>query len=255
MASEAIASQMAAWRRQGWVTAAMALVLVAGFSVQLAAGRSSFNAPTVVHMHALIFFGWVAISVAQAGLAASGRIDLHRHLGWLGVAWIVVMIPLGIAVTVGAIQQARTPFFFRPQLFLFEDVATLFAFAGLAAAAIHLRRDTGWHRRLHLCALASLLGPGFGRLLPMPLLAPYAMEIAMIPGLLFPAWLAWREWREDGSLHPAWLVGLATLPLVTILSILLAIGPVGNAAYRAAVQGTPGAAIAGLEFGAPPPAP
>jgi hypothetical protein len=52
---------------------AMALVLVAGFVLQLAMGRSSFGAPPVVHLHALVFMGWVAIVVAQAWLAAGGR--------------------------------------------------------------------------------------------------------------------------------------------------------------------------------------
>jgi hypothetical protein len=51
---------------------AMALVLVAGFVLQLAMGRSSFGAPPVVHLHALVFMGWVAIVVAQAWLAAGG---------------------------------------------------------------------------------------------------------------------------------------------------------------------------------------
>jgi hypothetical protein len=245
--------EMAAWRRQAWVTAAMALTLAAGFAMQFAAGRSSFTAPAVVHAHGLIFFGWVAISVAQAGLAATGRIDLHRRLGWLGVAWVLVMVPVAFAVVLGAVQQGRTPFIFRPQLFLFEDMASLVAFAGLAAAAIALRRDTAWHRRLHICALAAIMGPGFGRILPMPLLMPWAMEIAMIPGLLFPLWLAWREWREDGTLHPAWPIGIAITPILTVLALLLALGPVGDAAYRAAVAGTAGEAIPGREFGTPPP--
>ncbi len=255
MASRSIAPQMAAWRRQAWVTVAMAITLALGFAMQFAAGRSSFTAPVVVHIHGVIFFGWVAISVLQAGLAATSRIDLHRRLGWLGVAWIIVMIPAAFAVVIGAVQQGRTPFIFRPQLFLFEDLASLLVFAGLAGAAIMLRHDTGWHRRLHLCALAAIMGPGFGRILPMPLLMPWAMEIALIPGLLFPLWLAAREWREDGRLHPAWPIGLAALPLVTALSMLLAFGPVGHAAYKAAVAGTPGEAIPGLEFGRPPPGP
>lgn len=40
----------------------MALVVVAGFSLQVAMGRSSFEAPLLVHAHAVVFMGWVVIS-------------------------------------------------------------------------------------------------------------------------------------------------------------------------------------------------
>ena len=39
----------------------MTLVLVAGFSVQLAMGRSSFSSPPLVHAHAIVFMGWMVI--------------------------------------------------------------------------------------------------------------------------------------------------------------------------------------------------
>lgn len=39
----------------------MTAVIFAGFSLQLAAGRSSFSAPLLVHAHALVFMGWVVI--------------------------------------------------------------------------------------------------------------------------------------------------------------------------------------------------
>ena len=41
----------------------MTLVLVAGFSVQLALGRSSFAAPPLVHAQAVVFMGWVGIDL------------------------------------------------------------------------------------------------------------------------------------------------------------------------------------------------
>ena len=42
---------------------AMVLVIVAGFSIQLAMGRSSFSAPPLVHAHAVVFMGWVVIFI------------------------------------------------------------------------------------------------------------------------------------------------------------------------------------------------
>jgi hypothetical protein len=235
------------------LTCAMALVFVAGFSFHFAMGHSSFDAPAIVHIHALVFFGWVALTLLQAGLAATGRVALHRQLGWLGLIWIAVMVPMGMAVTIGMVAGGRVPPDFLPQHFLFDDPATLLAFAGLALAAIALRRDTGWHRRLHLCGLAVLMGPAVGRMIPPPLVMPHAFAAAAVPGLMFPAAMAWREWRWTGQLHRAWLPGLAALPVALTLSTLLANSTLGDTAYAAVTAGTPAAGIPGLAYPPMPP--
>lgn len=242
-----------AWRRQAMVTTLMALIFVGGFLNQFLMGRSSFGAPLVVHIHAVIFFGWVAINTVQAWAAASGRLDLHRPLGWLAAAWVLMMLAAGVAIMLAKVGAGRAPFFFQPQVFLFENIAGLLCFALLTGAAVRLRHDTGWHRRLHMCAFATLMGPAFGRILPMPLMIPWAMELAMLPGLAFPAWLAWRESREDGTVHPAWAIGILALPLTTLVAWLLAHSPIGDALYQQVVAGRAGEAVPGLAFGAPPP--
>ena len=131
---------------------AMAAALVAGFVVQLAMGRSSFGAPPVVHLHALVFMGWVAIVVAQAWLVAGGRTGLHRALGGLALAWLLAMLIVGPLVTVAAVQTGRVPFFFQPQYLLLADPAMLFGAAGLVIAAVALRKDRNWHPRLQIGA-------------------------------------------------------------------------------------------------------
>ena len=137
---------------------AMALVVVAGFSLQLGMGRSSFDRPLLVHAHAVVFMGWVVLYVTQTAFAATGSMALHRRLGWVGAGWIVVMLVLGTMVTVALVRAGRAPFFFRPQQFLIFDPLTLAAFVGLTAAAIVNRRRTEWHRRLHYCGMSILLG-------------------------------------------------------------------------------------------------
>ncbi|WP_091736059.1 hypothetical protein [Phenylobacterium immobile] len=231
---------------------AMTAVTIAGFSLQLGMGRSSFGAPPLVHAHAVVFMGWVAIYLLQTTLAATGRIDLHRKLGWLAAAWIVPMIVLGVAITVMSVRVGRAPFFFRPAQFLIFNPLSLFTFAGLTAAAIVMRRRTDWHRRLHFSGMALLLGPGFGRLLPMPLLIPWAWEATAAVCLLFPIAGMAADLRRTGRVHPAWTVGVGvTLALIAAIEALT-FSPLGPALYQAVTRDTPGAAIAPLAFAHPP---
>lgn len=231
---------------------AMTVVIVAGFSVQLATGRSSFGAPPLVHAHAVVFMGWVAIYLLQNVFAATGRIGLHRRLGWLAAAWIVPMLVLGFAVTLAIVRRGGVPFFFRPLQFLVFDPVSLLTFAGLTTAAIALRRRTDWHRRLHFCSMSVLLGPGFGRLLPMPLLAPWAWEATVVACLLFPLAGVVADLRRSGRVHPAWGWGIAAVVGSSLLIEAITYSPVGEGLYRAVVAGTPGAAAPALGFPAPP---
>lgn len=230
----------------------MALVVFAGFSFALAMGRSSLAAPPIVHAHALVFMGWVVLYVAQNILVARGSIALHRRLGWIAAGWVVAMVVLGTLVTIRLVQIGHAPFFFPPVQFLVFDPLLLLTFAGLTAAAIVLRRATQWHRRLHYCGMALLLGPALGRLLPMPLLAPYAYEVDFLAVMVFPLIGIIADIRRSGSVHPAWWWGTGAIVGSTVLVELITFSPFGAALYAAVVAGTPGAAVGAYAFPPPP---
>lgn len=233
----------------------MALTVIAGFSVQLAMGRSTFAAPPRVHVHAVLFMGWVAIFVTQTQLATRGPLALHRRLGWLAVGWIALMLAAAMTVIVAMARNGTVPFFFLPQHFLLADPLTLIGFIGLTGSAIVLRKQTDWHARLHVSGMAMLTAPAFGRLLPMPFLVPWAFEAAGVGAALFILAGMIRDKRHSGAVHRAWWFGLATLVGTLVVARVLTFSPVGDAIYRATVEGYPGAAIAGLEYGQPPATP
>jgi hypothetical protein len=233
----------------------MTLVIVAAFSFQLAMGRSTFGSPLRVHAHAIVFMGWVAIYLTQNILVASGRMHLHRRLGWIAAAWLVPMVVLGFVVTVAMVRNGTVPFFFRPLQFLIFDPVTLMAFAGLTIAAIRMRRRTEWHRRLHFCGMSLLLAPAFGRLLPLPLLQPWAWEASFGASLLFPIAGAWADVRRNGRVHPAWHWGIAATLGAFVLIEAITYSPLGTAIYASVTEGSPGANAPPLEFGAPPAGP
>jgi hypothetical protein len=226
----------------------MAIIVVAGFSLNLAMGRSTFHSPPLVHAHAITFMGWVVIYLLQNVFAATGRMDLHRPLGWIATVWVGAMIVLGFLVTVAMVRRGAAPFFFRPLQFLVFDPVILLSFAGLTWAAVAMRRRTDWHRRLHFCGMSLLLGPAFGRLLPMPLLIPWAFETVVAACLVFPLVGVWADVRRSGRAHPAWRWGIAAIVGALLLTEGLTYGPAGGALYRVATNGSPGAAVPPLQF-------
>lgn len=231
---------------------AMTLVIVAGFSLQLAMGRSSFDAPLLLHAHAVVFMGWVVIFLIQNLLVATGQVRWHRPLGWLAAAWLLPMLILGWLVTEAMVRRGDVPFFFRPLQFLVLDPLSLVTFVGLTVAAIWLRRSTDWHSRLHYSAMAILLGPGVGRLLPMPLLIPWAWEATTVVTLAFPVVGMIVDWVKTRRIHPAWLWGLGVQIAMIAAIEALTWSPLGLQLYEAVTAGSPGAAAAPLDFPTPP---
>jgi hypothetical protein len=230
----------------------MTLVIVAGFSTNLATGRSTFNSPPLIHAHAIIFMGWVTIYLLQNIFVATGRMTLHRRLGWLAAGWMVPMIVLGFGVTLAMVRRGQAPFFFQPLHFLVFDPVTVLTFAGLTGSAIMMRERTEWHRRLHFCGMAMLMGPGFGRMLPMPLLMPWAWEATFATGLLFPIAGIVADLRRGGQVHPAWRWGLTAMIGAFLLTEAITYSAAGQALYRGTTAGSPGAAVPPLQFPAPP---
>jgi|CXWL01.1.fsa_nt_gi hypothetical protein len=231
----------------------MAIVQVSGFVLNLAMGRSSFDAPLVVHLHAVAFMGWVAIFAVQPWLANAGATKQHRLLGRLAVVWAGALLVLGVAVTWSIVRAGKTPFFFQPQHFLIANVIGLVAALGLFAAAVALRRRSDWHARLQIGSFVLLMGPSFGRLLPMPFLKPYAFEIAVLAALVFVGFAALRDARVHKTVHPAWIWTTGVMLSALVLARLVANSPVGTAIYAATVAGTSASGGDGLAFPPPPP--
>src|SRR3546814_8921257 len=95
-----------------WIMAViMSAIIVAGFSVNLVLGRSTFAVPLAYHVHAVVFFGWVALYLAQNGLVATNNIRLHRTLGLLAYPLAPLMVLLGIVIIITVLRRTGGPFF------------------------------------------------------------------------------------------------------------------------------------------------
>jgi hypothetical protein len=219
----------------------MAGVIVAGFSLNLAMGRSSFALPAAFHVHGMIFMGWLGLYLAQVVTIASGNVALHRSLGKLAYLWIPAMIAAGAMIILVSVRGSGGPFFFAQNEFLISNLAGLLVFGTLGIWALRVRRHTGWHRRLMLVAMSALTGPGLGRLLPMPLLIPYAWPVAVCASFTFGVIAMVYDWRAIGRVHPAYWWGMGINVGGFLASMALAYSPLGYAITEAVIAGTPGA--------------
>ncbi|HCJ23055.1 MAG TPA: hypothetical protein DHV64_16290, partial [Erythrobacter sp.] len=125
----------------------MALVIVGGFTLQLAMGRSSFAVPAAYHLHAAVFMGWIGIYLMQHVTALRGQWALHAGFGRIAYLWIPLMLVFGSVLMVVVARRTGGPFFFHVSEFLWSNMMLLWCFGGLAFWALRRRRYTGWHRR------------------------------------------------------------------------------------------------------------
>jgi hypothetical protein len=140
---------------------------------------------------------------------------------------------MGLAATVYSIVSHNVPSFFPKGIFLAMNLLAILVFGFLVAAAVALRRQADWHKRLMLCATASILGPGLGRFLPMEsfgALAPlvlFAVNDAIL--LAGPA----ADLLVRRRAHPAYLWGVGAVLLSQVLIGPLGFSPLAAAAVRA----------------------
>ncbi len=219
----------------------MAFIIIAGFSLNIAMGRSSFASPWPYHVHGMIFMGWLGLYLAQVMTIATGNIALHRRLGQFAYVWIPAMVAAGVMIILTSLRGSGGPFFFSQNEFLISNLAGLLVFGGLALWALRVQRYAGWHRRLMLVAMSALTGPGLGRLLPMPLLIPNAWPIAVSASFIFGAVAMLVDWRTNGRVHPAYWWGMGINVGGFLASMALAYSPLGYAITEAVIAGTPGA--------------
>ncbi len=213
---------------------AMAAVFVAGFSRTVPGDFAPTpGLPLLLHIHGAVFTCWVLVFVAQPSLIARGSLALHRKIGMIGAGLAAAMIGMGVAATLFSVKVERVPPFFPPAIFLVMNILGILVFGALVAGGVAMRRKAEWHKRLMLCATVSILGPGFGRLLPMQdfgAAAPLVM-FGAIAAFAFAGPVADLIVRK--RIHPAYYWGVGAILISMVLIGPLAMSPTGQAALRA----------------------
>ena len=221
-------------------SAIMVAVIVAGFATLFLRGISTFAAPWPVHLHAVAFMGWVGFFMLQVWLACSGREALHRRLGWAGAALVPILLVIGAAILFRMMRNAAVPPFWTYAYFLTMNMVSLIAFAILTAAAIRLRKDTRWHRRLMFCGMAALTITPVNRLTPDAVLAESMSLVPAVLILLFPLAGMSADWLRERRVHPAWWWGLGALVAAGVTTEFVGRSPMAGSVVQVITTGSPG---------------
>jgi hypothetical protein len=140
------------------------LGILSGFGPQVAkhlkTGAPAY--PPIVHVHALVFVGWLTLLTTQVLLIRSGRASLHRRLGIVGAILAAVMIVIGPATAV-VVDRLRLALPHPDPGFLVVQMLDIVAFAGLVIPAFVWRKDPSIHKRLILLATIYISDAGFSR--------------------------------------------------------------------------------------------
>jgi len=163
---------------------------------------------TLLHLHGLVFTGWLALFVVQTRLIAANRVDLHMKLGIAGVVLAACVVAIGLATAFHAAagQQLR-PGGLTPTQFVAVPLTSIVLFTAFVGLAVALRRRAGLHKRFMVMAMISILGPAVGRLLGLLEAREFAYLAQPATAAAFVTWCLVQDWRRNHVIHPVYVIG------------------------------------------------
>lgn len=203
------------------VTGFLVLLAFAGFSRSFYL-HTLFNQPAprrFLQIHGAIMTGWMLLLLIQTALIFVRRPGWHKTLGYWGIAYAVLILPVGAMATLGLARRevlahsAAVP----SQLnVLGLELTQLTLFAVLIASAFLLRARTDFHKRLMVIATLCILPNAIVRLSLLSNLDFLSTNLAIMTvwTVLVLAVVGSDVWRNR-RLHPAfgWSAALAILAL------------------------------------------
>lgn len=214
-----------------WMAWACAAVAFVGFTPTYWApvASGSYTGPAILHIHGLLFSGWVLFFIVQTTLAATDRIRHHRIVGTFGALLALAMLIAGIFAaansirvgTAGGLQQTNETFSIVP-------LSTVSFFVIIVGCAIANVTHPETHKRLMLVATIAILPPAIARLLALASGVPIGpghpppILLSLVPSaaadlLLLVAVV--RDRRTLGLVHPAYAYAGAALVFLQIVRV------------------------------------
>jgi len=177
--------------------------------------------PWVIHVHAAVYVGWLALLIAQTVLAARGDIATHRRVGKFGIAYGALVWVLGLIVAIAMpvinVHSGEWPME-RGEQFLAIPLGDMVLFGGFFGAAIAYRRKPEIHKRLIVLAAVAVMFAAVGRALTnvAVMLGDPEAPLGGVPARLLlwysPVLVAMaHELVTRRRIHPVYWIGVATM--------------------------------------------
>jgi hypothetical protein len=172
----------------------------------------------LVHLHGVVFSLWILLFLAQVGLIAGNRRDLHRTLGMAGAALAVAMVVVGTLTGLQGVARASGPPGIPPLQWLAIPLFDMPFFAILVGSALVLRKNSQAHKRLLLITMIGLMAPAVARM-PLPP-GLFRLGPMVVSDLLILPLVAW-DLGTRRRIHVATVAGAALLLAVRIVPPLI----------------------------------
>ncbi len=217
------------------------IIAVGGFAptywLQVPAG--TFIGTPLMHLHGLLYTGWVLLLFTQCRMIEKRSYRHHRAWGMAGIALAAMMVAVGTALAVRGFAEHVTIYGDASRRFLIVPLFSMVSFPLFFSIAVANVRSNDWHRRLMFVATASLLGAalarvfftafaGYGPGMRPGIGAPLAVNATLGPvllsNLIIVAGMV-HDWRTRGKPHPAWTIGLVTLVGTELLRTPISASP------------------------------
>jgi hypothetical protein len=174
----------------------------------------------LLHVHGAVFTSWILLGIAQPALIARGNRDLHRKLGWAGVALAAVMVAVGNLAGIAAMNVG----FFGlgdPHAFYAIIFWSMLTFAIIVAFAVRWRNRAETHKRLMLLSYTQIVEAAVARL-PIPGMlegAPFTFFLGA--DLIIVAGAAY-DLVSRGRVHKVWIWGGGLVVASQLLRVAVA---------------------------------